>query len=153
MCRYDPRTIGDDKTINGGAPVVHLGVVERMLHGCDNYAPVMLPATARVLLPTGDVMPLTEEETRKAMKSAYESSAQAQVAPSAAAANAFVRMSPPDGNMAELARDAVWWRRFAYFSLLAAIGLLLSWPSVAIRAVEILKGPTNTVQGNGVSAL
>ena len=65
MYRYGPRTDRDDSNINGGPPVVHLGVVERMLHGCDNYAPVMLPANARVLLPTGDVMPLTKDDTRR----------------------------------------------------------------------------------------
>ncbi|MBN8991193.1 MAG: DUF2235 domain-containing protein [Rhizobiales bacterium] len=151
MYRYDPRTIGDDKNINGGAPVVHLGVVERMLHGCDNYAPVMLPANARVLLPTGDVMPLTEEETRKAMKSAYENSPKALVTP--AAANAFVRMSPPDGDMAELARDTVWWRRFAYFSLLAAIGLLLAWPWISRKVVDILSGPIEQLNVGDSNAL
>jgi hypothetical protein len=31
MYRYGPREIGEDPAIDGGPPVVHLGVVERML--------------------------------------------------------------------------------------------------------------------------
>src|SRR5207245_1652346 len=103
MYRYGPRSIGEDAETDGGPPIVHLAVVERMLHGCDNYAPIMLPASAEVRLPTGEVMPLTKDATRKAMKSAYE--AKTQVTPqgtdqsaqsSTAAANAFESMPKPD---------------------------------------------------------
>jgi len=161
MYRYGPRPIAEDKKTNGGPPIVHLGVVERMLHGCDNYAPIMLPASAEVRLPTGEVMPLTKEATRKAMKSAYE--AKAQVAPqgsdrstqsTTAAADAFDSMPKPDGVMADLALDAVWWRRFAYFALLGMIALLAAWPWVAVKTIGMLKGPTDQIEvAHGVSAL
>src|SRR5262249_1787172 len=72
--RYGPRQIGEDPKVDGGPPVAHLAVVERMLHSCDNYAPVTLPASAKVLLPDGHVMALTNEETRRAMRSAYRAS-------------------------------------------------------------------------------
>ena len=62
-------------------------------------------------------------------------------------------MSPPDGDMAELARDTVWWRRFAYFSLLVAIGLLLAWPWVSRKIVEILSGPIEQMDVGGSNAL
>jgi uncharacterized protein (DUF2235 family) len=151
--RYGPRPIGEDPQIDGGPPVVHLGVVERMLHGSDNYAPVMLPASAKVLMPNGDVMSLTQDDTRRAMKSAYQNSARVQDEHTAATAEDFVRMSPPDDTMVRLALDTVWWRRFAYFSLLGAITLLAAWPWVAVKVVAILKGPTDTVQVSGTSAL
>ena len=153
MYRYGPRPIGEDKETEGGAPIVHLGVVERMLHGCDNYAPIMLPASAKVLLPTGKVMPLTQDDTRKAMKSAYQNWAKGQSAPSAAAADAFEKMSKPDANMAAQALDAVWWRRFAYFSLLGTIVLLAVWPWVAMKAVDMLKDPTAKIDAGGFNAL
>jgi hypothetical protein len=156
MYRYGPRPIAEDQTVNGGPPVVHLSIVERMLHGCDNYAPVMLPASAKVLLPNGDVMPLTEDETREKMKSAYQHSAKAQAAPGAvaeAAAKAFDKMSKPDPEMVELARDTVWWRRFAYFSLLVAFALLAAWPWAAEWVVSKLSGPTAMVQGGGFNLL
>jgi uncharacterized protein (DUF2235 family) len=152
MYRYGPRPIGEDEKTDGGPPIVHFGVVERMLHGCDNYAPIMLPASAEVRLPDGAVLPLTKDETRRAMKSAYQQKTDG--AQRNAAADAFERMSKPDSAMAELALDTVWWRRFAYFSLLAMIGVLVAWPWIAMPAVDLLKGPTNTVSlGDGVSAL
>jgi uncharacterized protein (DUF2235 family) len=160
MYRYGPRSIGEDAETDGGPPIVHLAVVERMLHGCDNYAPIMLPASAEVRLPTGEVMPLTKDATRKAMKSAYE--AKTQVTPqgtdqsaqsSTAAANAFESMPKPDSAMAELARDAVWWRRVAYFSLLGMIALLAAWPWIAVKSVHILKGPTKAVGTEQFNAL
>jgi uncharacterized protein (DUF2235 family) len=153
MYRYGPRPIGEDANVDGGPPVVHFSVVERMLHGCDNYAPIMLPTSAKVLMPDGSVMALTQEETRKAMKSAYATSAKVQDARTAAAAEAFVKMKPPDGKMVGLALDTVWWRRFAYFSLLGTIALLAAWPWVARTVVGILSGPTDNVHLGGVSAL
>jgi uncharacterized protein (DUF2235 family) len=153
--RYGPRPIGEDPKVDGGAPVVHLGVVERMLHGCDDYAPIMLPASSKVLMPDGRVMALTEEDTRWAMKSAYEASAKgkAQDNHTAAAAEAFVEMSPPNGGIIQQALDTVWWRRFAYFSLLATLALLAAWPWLAVNVIGMFKGPTNRVAVNGVSAL
>ncbi|WP_249779175.1 DUF2235 domain-containing protein [Bradyrhizobium sediminis] len=146
MYRYGPRPIGVNEKTDGGPPAVHLSVVERMLYGCDDYAPVMLPASAEVLLPTGEVKPLIEDETRRAMKSAYESSARTQGTRSTAAAEAFVRMSPPDGNMVKLALDTVWWRRFWYFALLVTIALLAVWPLVARKVVALLSGSIGMVE-------
>ncbi|MDI3560732.1 DUF2235 domain-containing protein [Bradyrhizobium sp. Arg816] len=132
LYRYGPRPIGD-RIEDGGSPVVHFAVVERMLHGCDNYAPLMLPANARVLLPTGEVLPLTKDETRKAMRSAYaERTGDPQ---KAAEADAFTEMSPPDAEMARQVLDTVWWRRVAYFSLVIALGILVSWPWIARTVV------------------
>jgi uncharacterized protein (DUF2235 family) len=132
LYRYGPRPIGDRKE-DGGSPVVHFAVVERMLHGCDNYAPLMLPANARVLLPGGEVLPLTKDETRKAMKSAY--AARAGDRQRAAEADAFTAMSPPDAEMARQVLDTVWWRRVAYFSLVIALGILVAWPWIARTVV------------------
>ena len=87
------------------------------------------------------------------MKSAYETSVKVQDARAAAAADAFVKMNPPDGKMVKLTLDTVWWRRFAYFSLLGTIALLATWPWVAEQAVGILAGPTDNVKLGGVSAL
>ncbi|UGX92814.1 DUF2235 domain-containing protein [Bradyrhizobium barranii subsp. barranii] len=132
LYRYGPRPIRD-RIEDGGPPVVHFAVVERMLHGCDNYAPLMLPANARVLLPTGEVLPLTRDETRKAMRSAYaERTGDPQ---KAAEADAFTEMSPPDAEMARQVLDTVWWRRVAYFSLVIALGILVSWPWIARTVV------------------
>jgi uncharacterized protein (DUF2235 family) len=153
MYRYGPRPIGEDKKTDGGAPIVHLGVVERMLHGCDNYAPIMLPASAKVLLPDGKVLPLTQDDTRTEMKSAYQNWHKGQTAPSDADADAFEEMSKPDAAMTAQALDVVWWRRFAYFTLLATILLLAAWPWVATTAVDILKDPTAKIDAGEFNAL
>ncbi|MCP3440564.1 DUF2235 domain-containing protein [Bradyrhizobium sp. CCGUVB14] len=136
LYRYGPRPI-HDRVEDGGPPVVHFGVVERMLHGCDNYAPLMLPANARVLLPDGQVLPLTRDETRKAMRSAYAK--REGDGHRAAEADAFMAMSPPNPEMARQVLDTVWWRRFAYFSLLIALGVLVAWPWIARSVVGSTK--------------
>jgi hypothetical protein len=93
-CADSVRQIGEDRKVDGGPPVVHFAVVERMLHGSDDYAPVMLPASARGLLPGGGVMGLTDEDTRRAMRSAYRRSGKttntARTETADAAANAFI---------------------------------------------------------------
>lgn len=56
LYRYGPRPILAGRE-NGGEPVVHFAVIERMLFGCDDYAPIMLPADCRVLLPNDTKLP------------------------------------------------------------------------------------------------
>lgn len=153
MYRYGPREIGENPKVDGGSPVVHFGVVERMLHGCDNYAPVTLPASARVLLPSGHVMALTDDDTREAMRSAYRASRKVMTEEAATAADAFIRMSPPDNTIVQQTLDTVWWRRVAYFSLLGAIALLAAWPFAAISIVDALKGSAEVVNAGGVTLL
>ncbi|WP_375311347.1 DUF2235 domain-containing protein [Bradyrhizobium sp. A5] len=126
--RYGPRPVLGGK-VNGGLPVVHFAVIERMLFGCDDYAPIMLPADALVLMPDGRKLNLTEDATREAMKQAYL--AKAQGPRREKEADDFTRMNTPSAEMARLTRDTVWWRRVAYFSLLFAAGLIAVWPWIA----------------------
>lgn len=132
--RYDPRPILDGKA-NGGTPVVHFSVVERMLFGCDDYAPIMLPATARVLMPDGSIQELTDGGTHKAMQDAYLKKAKGLV--SKEEAGAFTAMAAPNAEMVNLAHGAVWWRRVAYFSLLIMAGVIVAWPWIAHKIVEL----------------
>jgi hypothetical protein len=157
LYRYDPRQIlGGD--VNGGDPVVHFAVVERMLLGCDDYAPVMLPADCKVLLPdettlpggttlpAGTALPLRSEHddpverarqerfTREAMKAAYLAKGTGPV--HAQEAEAFTEMRTPNTAMSSLARDTVWWRRVAYFSLLVMVGVIALWPWIARALVR-----------------
>ncbi|MGT2439078.1 DUF2235 domain-containing protein [Bradyrhizobium betae] len=126
--RYGPRPVLGGE-VNGGLPVVHFAVIERMLFGCDDYAPIMLPADALVLMPDGRKLNLTEDATREAMKQAYL--AKAQGPRREKEANDFTRMNTPSAEMARLTRDTVWWRRVAYFSLLFAAGVIAVWPWIA----------------------
>jgi uncharacterized protein (DUF2235 family) len=159
MYRYGPRQIGEDAAVDGGPPVVDFAVVERMLHGCDNYAPVTLPASAKVLLPDGRVMPLTSEDTRREMRTAYRASGKTatvtgvETAQGAAAADAFLSMRPPENAIVQETLDTVWWRRFWYFSLLAAIAFLAAWPFIAVQVVDALKGSAEQVAVSGITML
>lgn len=133
LYRYGPRPIleGD---VNGGKPVVHFAVVERMLFGCDDYAPIMLPANARVLMPDGSIRELTNDGAHQAMHDAYAKKARRPI--SKEESDAFTGMKAPDADMANLARGAVWWRRVAYFSLLIMTGIIAAWPWIAHKIID-----------------
>ncbi|WP_298240309.1 DUF2235 domain-containing protein [uncultured Bradyrhizobium sp.] len=131
--RYDPRPILESKA-NGGTPVVHFSAVERMLFGCDDYAPIMLPANARVLMPDGSIQELTDDSTHKAMQDAY---LEKKGPAGEADADAFTAMATPNDEMVKLAHGAVWWRRVAYFSLLVMAGVIVAWPWIARKIVEL----------------
>ncbi|OAF12455.1 hypothetical protein AYJ54_06410 [Bradyrhizobium centrolobii] len=142
LYRYGPRPILAGAA-NGGAPVVHFAVIERMLLGCDDYAPIMLPADSLVLLPDGTKLPLRsegeskdldEQRTREAMKAAYLKKATGPRR--AEEARAFTTMITPDAAMSSLTRDTVWWRRVAYFSLLFMVGVIAAWPWIAHALVQ-----------------
>jgi hypothetical protein len=154
--RYGPRPIGESNEKDGGPPIVHLAVVERMAHGCDDYAPVALPASAKVLLPDGRMLPLTNGSSFREMKSAYSAWRGAQGRETAAAAaDAFTQMVPPNPRIAKEVLGTVWWRRFWNSLLLAAMALLLAWPFVAEAIIGALKGPADdiAVSGDGSSLL
>jgi uncharacterized protein (DUF2235 family) len=161
LYRYGPRQITERAQTDGGPPVVHLAVVERMVHGCDNYAPISLPASAKVLV-NGQAMSLTEHDTRREMRAAYEArtandprAAEGQqpgATQQAAAADAFITMRAPDDTIFQQALDTVWWRRFWYFTLLATAAFLVAWPWVAVAVVDALKGTADHSVG-GVNVL
>ena len=142
LYRYGPRPVLAGN-VNGGLPVVHFAVIERMLLGCDDYAPIMLPADSLVLLPDGSKLPLrpdgenkelAEQQTREVMKAAYL--AKATGPRREQEANVFTAMSTPDAAMSSLTRDTVWWRRIAYFSLLFMVGVIAAWPWIAHALVQ-----------------
>nr|WP_249803295.1 DUF2235 domain-containing protein [Bradyrhizobium sp. 21] len=142
LYRYGPRPIFAGQ-INGGPPVVHFAVVERMLRGFDDYAPVMLPANAWVFLPNGDTKALWEANAREALKAAYLAPAPYRLREEEA--EAFVLMSAPDSEMSRLVRDTVWWRRVVYFALLFMVGVIALWPWIARSMVGTSKD--NGLQG------
>ncbi|MGY3388076.1 uncharacterized protein (DUF2235 family) [Bradyrhizobium sp. USDA 3311] len=145
LYRYGPRPVLAGE-VNGGLPVVHFAVIERMLFGCDDYAPIMLPADALVLMPDGSKLNLIADSTRGVMKQAYLAKAKGPRRESEA--EAFTRMSTPSAEMARLTRDTVWWRRVAYFSLLFMVGVIAVWPWIARSLIGVSKD--NGLQGTVV---
>ncbi len=128
--RYGPRVIRDGVE-DGGAPVIHHSVAERMVFGCDGYAPIVLPSTAEVLLPDGSKHPIRgfAREERLAL-----------AAPGPEMTRALEAISVirnPDPYIVSLVRDHVWWRRVAYFALLACTILIVLLPFIVRPFTEL----------------
>ncbi|MBR0778284.1 DUF2235 domain-containing protein [Bradyrhizobium diazoefficiens] len=136
LYRYGPRPVLAGE-VNGGPPVVHFAVIERMLFGCDDYAPIMLPAESLVLMPDGSKPNLAEDDARQAMERAYLAKAKGPLREMEA--EVFTQMRRPDAEMAKLTRDTVWWRRVAYFALLFMVAVIAVWPWVARGLVGVSK--------------
>ena len=111
--RYSPRTVGD----NGGPPLIHYSVAEKIAFGVDRYAPVTLPDTAYVLMPDGTTHEIKGfDQTRLAPSGV----APAPISPQMALAlQAVESLNDPDPAIVSLTLDNIWRRRVAYFSLLS----------------------------------
>ncbi|MEA2890741.1 MAG: hypothetical protein QOI05_1534 [Bradyrhizobium sp.] len=115
--RYGPRTVGD----NGGPPVIHHSVAEKIAFGIDRYAPVTLPDTANVLMPDG-TMERIKGYTSK-WPNIDELPPQMKLA-----VHAVETLNQPDPAIVSLTLDAIWRRRVAYFLLLFAAFLIAVLP-------------------------
>jgi hypothetical protein len=125
--RYDPRSFLGKQT-NGKdfpPPRVHHSVVERMVLGTDNYAPIPLSSTlssiARMVFPDGTdekIVSVTGEDS-------------ATVSHDRPTLNALKRLSAPNQDYMDLALDKVWLRRVNYFALVIAVVLLALSPLIA----------------------
>jgi hypothetical protein len=119
--RYSPRPVGD----NGGPPVIHYSVAEKMALGPERYAPVTLPDTAMVVLPDGNSYPICgfDPSNPDVVKSG-------PLTPETMRAwKAVEELKDPDPAIVSLAQDNIWRRRVAYFALLfsAFVIALLPW--------------------------
>jgi hypothetical protein len=125
--RYGPRTVGD----NGGPPVIHHSVAEKIAGSIDRYAPVTLPDTANVLMPDGSLekikgydakwRDIPDPKLRQQMEQAQK---------------AVQYLNKPDPAIVSLTLDAIWRRRVAYFLLLFAAFLVAALPWLVKPAVE-----------------
>jgi uncharacterized protein (DUF2235 family) len=130
--RYDPRFIADDRE-SGGPPVIHHAVAEKMVFGSENYAPITLPDTAMVLMPDGSKHRIAGFSARAA------TAAPVPGAPRDRAFDAVDKLSAPDRKLAALTLDTVWWRRVAYYALLASAALSVSLPATAYWLTSAFK--------------
>jgi uncharacterized protein (DUF2235 family) len=123
--RYAPRPLETSKKA-GGIPVIHHAVAERMVGGSDNYAPLTLPHTARVLMPDGQTLPI-HGFTRADVAPVPQASSELAGRMSTATA-AVEQLREPKRHLVEQTLGAVWWRRVAYFFMLAAAAVVVAWP-------------------------
>jgi hypothetical protein len=128
--RYSPRTVGD----NGGTPLIHHSVAEKIAFGTERYAPVTLPDTARVLMPDG-----TTYEIEGFDKKSFIAN-QASVRPAdQVAAKAVHSLKDPSRAIVSLTLDQIWRRRVAYYCLLFATFAVASLPWTVVPLVNQLR--------------
>lgn len=140
MYRYGPRRIGDDAQTDGGPPIVHSSVIERMHQGCDDYAPITLPATAQVLLPDGRILPLAETNTYREMDALRQIDVTDHER--STASQSFESPPIPNSEMIERVLDTIWWRHVTILVLMGMIALVTAWPWVAPSSVASYFGAT-----------
>jgi hypothetical protein len=119
--RYGPRTVGD----NGGPPVIHHSVAEKIAFGIDRYVPVTLPDTANVLMPDGTMERIKGYDSKAAWRTIADPKLRQQME---LAQNAVQYLNKPDPAIVSLTLDAIWRRRVAYFLLLLAAFLIAVLP-------------------------
>ncbi|WP_298351574.1 DUF2235 domain-containing protein [Rhodoblastus sp.] len=120
--RYGPRKIGTG-VADGGPPVVHHSVVERIVSGCDGYAPLVLPRHIKILLPSRDVVecPVPPKQARAFVAAAAETRD--------ALTDALKLEVPPEKFMSRV-RDLIWRRRVVYFLLVFATLWFVALPAL-----------------------
>lgn len=127
--RYGPRTVG----MNGGAPVIHYSVAEKMAFGIERYAPVTLPDTAKVLMPDGSFHEICGfDDTKSVWRDIGDLKLSREMK---TAEEAVMALSQPDAAVVSMTRDAIWWRRVAYFLLLFSVILVALLPWIVKPAV------------------
>jgi len=125
--RYSPRLVG----YNGGPPVIHHSVAEKIAFGAERYAPVTLPDTARVLMPDGSMETIKGfDRERFAAKRAVGRPADD------IASHAVHSLRDPSPAIVSLTLDEIWKRRVAYYCLLFAAFAVASLPWMVKPVVE-----------------
>jgi hypothetical protein len=120
--RYGPRTVGD----NGGQPpVIHHSVAEKIAFGIERYAPVVLPANAKVLMPNGSEPPIAGYKSDTKWPPLSEGTLPS---PQERAETAVRKLHEPDPDAVSQNLINIGRRRFAYSSLLATVLVIASLP-------------------------
>jgi hypothetical protein len=120
--RYGPRTVGD----NGGKPpLIHYSVAEKIAFGIERYAPVALPATAKVLMPDGSEPRIAGYKSDTKWPSLPEGTLPS---PQERAETAVRKLHEPDSDAVSENLINIGRRRFAYSLLLATVIVIASLP-------------------------
>lgn len=119
--RYDPRRVTDARA-DGGPPIIHHSVAEKIVFGTGGYAPIVLPKKVKALAPDGrleDIAGLGSPHIRTAV---HHSESTAEEAIQALQAN------PPNPALLDQVRKLVLWRRISYFLLLTMTVIIALMP-------------------------
>jgi hypothetical protein len=138
--RYGPRTVGD----NGGPPVIHHSVAEKIAFGIERYAPVTLPDTANVLMPDGSLETIKGYDSKAVWRNIADPKLRQQME---LAEQAVQVLNKPDPAVVSLTLDAIWRRRVAYFFLLIAAFVIASLPWTVKPAIAFFRDAIHTIAG------
>jgi hypothetical protein len=115
--RYSPRDVGD----NGGPPIIHHSVAEKIAFGAERYAPITLPDTAHVLMPDSSITAI--RGFQRTLTDQQPGPIEMQIAE-----QAVHTLRNPSPVIVSLTLDDVWRRRVAYYCLLLAAFAVASLP-------------------------
>jgi uncharacterized protein (DUF2235 family) len=130
--RYSPREIPILQY--GGTPIlanVHWSVVMRMAYGSDSYAPITLPHTFKVLLPTGALLAL-DELVRSLRQEPHFTTAHAVLD------SAVLELGSPDAEQVGRVWDTVFWRSCLYLLTMALTLAAAAFPWFSKLLPQIL---------------
>jgi hypothetical protein len=134
--RYGPRTVGD----NGGPPVIHHSVAEKIAFGIERYAPVTLPDTAKVLMPDGSL------EQIKGYKSKWPNIEELPLQMKLAV-QAVQTLNKPDPAIVAETLKNVRRRVTAYFWLLFTVFVIALLPWTVRPAITAFRDMMHTIAG------
>ena len=135
--RYDPRQMPKYPDYPEIRPIVHGSVVMRMVHGSDQYAPIILPHEFWVVAADGELLPMTGfhealrlDSTKKRMAMAAPQAKREEDVASAKARlqEAMAGLAPPTAESVDVVWDTVWWRRLLYAVTLLLTAVLVTYP-------------------------
>jgi hypothetical protein len=139
--RYGPRTISD----NGGQPpLVHHSVAEKIAFGIERYAPVALPATAKVLMPNGSEPHIAGYKSDTKWPSLPEGTLPS---PQELAETAVRKLHEPDPDAVSQNLINIRRRRFAYSSLLTSVIVIASLPWTVRPGIAVFRDGVRTIAG------
>lgn len=134
LYRYDPRVIAqkDDEGNFYGPTLVHSSVIERIVHGSDNYAPIALPDDIQISLPDGskfaETLNLGFQQISVGDSAISSSNTPQDVHRMLRACEAIEDLQKPSRTDINLALDLVWLRRVNYFATITLLVLLVLLP-------------------------
>lgn len=148
LYRYDPRQVElkDPEKHPYCRPTVHHTVVERLVDGGDDYAPLALgeisadvaargPKGANVLMPDGSIARAENGSDFALIRKADNASEPANLHSDGGeldiARGAMSKLDAPDRDEMEIARDYVWLNRIAYYFFVALFLAVLALPVIA----------------------
>lgn len=120
--RYDPRRVTDDLKVDGGPPIIHHAVAEKIIFGTGGYAPIVLPKKVKVLAPDGrleDIAGLGSPHIQTISRGSDHA---------AETALQTLQAKPPNPALLEQVRSLVLWRRIAYFLLVTITVVIALMP-------------------------